>query len=72
MTDSTTDARLEALETRIAYQDETIDTLNAAITDQWAKIDALTRGLAELRDRLREAETRTSPAGPVDEKPPHY
>lgn len=71
MTDQT-DQRLEALETRLAYQDDTIEKLNAAITEQWGKIDVLTRQVAELRDRLRDAESRAAPPGPLDEKPPHY
>ena len=35
------DARLEALETRIAYQDQTIEDLSAAVAEQWKEIDAL-------------------------------
>ena len=50
--------RIDALETRVAYQDDTIETLNATITSQWKHIDALTRQLAALSDRLSEAEAR--------------
>lgn len=35
--------RIEALETRIAYQDQTIEELNAAVTEQWALIEQLRR-----------------------------
>jgi len=62
--------RVDALEARIAYQDETIETLNATITSQWKQIDALTRQLAALSDRLQEAEARAP--GPANERPPHY
>lgn len=62
--------RIDALETRVAYQDETIETLNATITSQWKQIDALTRQLAALNDRLQEAEA--SAPGPANERPPHY
>jgi uncharacterized coiled-coil protein SlyX len=62
--------RVDALEMRVAYQDDTIETLNQTITAQWQQIDALTRQLAELRDRLQDAE-RNAPA-PVNEPPPHY
>lgn len=55
--------RIDALEVRLTYQDETIETLNQTITAQWKQIDALTRQLAELRDRLQEAE-RQAP-GPI-------
>ena len=43
--------RIDVLETRLAYQDETIETLNQTITAQWKQIDALTRQLAALNDR---------------------
>ena len=63
-------ARIDALEVRIAYQDETIETLNQTITAQWTKIDRLTRQLAELTERVREAESNVP--GPANERPPHY
>lgn len=62
--------RIDALEMRLTYQDETIETLNQTITDQWLKIDALTRQMAELKERLQQAESNLP--GPVNEPPPHY
>jgi len=62
--------RIDALEARIAYQDDTIETLNQTITEQWKQIDALTRQVAALNDRLQEAEGRA--LGPVNEGPAHY
>ncbi|WP_407168914.1 SlyX family protein [Bradyrhizobium sp. ORS 111] len=62
--------RIDALEVRLTYQDETIETLNQTITAQWKQIDALTRQISELRDRLQEAERHTP--GPANERPPHY
>ena len=62
--------RVDALEARIAYQDDTIETLNATITAQWKQIDALTRQLAALNERLQQAEAN-APA-PANERPPHY
>ena len=62
--------RVDALEARLAYQDQTIEQLNETITAQWKQIDALTRQLAELKERLQEAESNAS--GPVNERPPHY
>jgi uncharacterized coiled-coil protein SlyX len=63
-------ARIDALETRLTFQDETIETLNATITAQWKQIDALTRQVALLAERLREAESNAPGAG--NERPPHY
>jgi len=62
--------RIDALEMRLTYQDDAIETLNQTITAQWQQIDALMRQVAELRERLREAES--SAPGPVSEPPPHY
>jgi SlyX protein len=62
--------RIDALETRLTFQDETVETLNKTITAQWLKIDALTRQVANLSERLREAETDAPGAG--NEPPPHY
>ena len=62
--------RIDALEIRLAFQDETIETLNNTITAQWLKIDALTRQVANLSERLQEAETHAGDA--ANEPPPHY
>jgi SlyX protein len=62
--------RIDVLETRLTFQDETIETLNKTITAQWQKIDALTCQLVNLSERLQEAETRVP--GAANEPPPHY
>ncbi|NBJ09787.1 SlyX family protein [Microvirga arsenatis] len=65
-------SRIEALEVRVAYQDKVIDELNQAVIDQWKKIDALRRHLAEVLDRVQEVEDSAgSPAAP-EPPPPHY
>ncbi|WP_375412223.1 SlyX family protein [uncultured Bradyrhizobium sp.] len=62
--------RIDVLETRLTFQDETIETLNKTITAQWLKIDALARQVAALSERLQEAEA--SSPGSANEPPPHY
>ena len=64
--------RVDALEMRIAYQDETIEDLNKTITAQWKEIDRLARELANLSDRMREAEHRALSGSPPEPPPPHY
>jgi len=65
-------SRIEALEVRVAYQDKVIDELNQAVIDQWKKIDALRRHLAEVLNRVQEVEDSAgSPAAP-EPPPPHY
>jgi SlyX protein len=65
-------ARIDALEIRIAYQDETIETLNKTITEQWRKIDALNREVVNLRDRLHDAEMKSVAGAAPEPPPPHY
>ncbi len=62
--------RIDALEMRLTYQDVTIETLNQTITAQWIEIDKLTRQVAELKERLQEAESNAP--SPANEPPPHY
>jgi SlyX protein len=62
--------RIDLLESRLAFQDDTIETLNKTVTEQWTKIDALTRQLVALRERLQEAESQVPQ--PANEPPPHY
>ena len=42
--------RLEKLETRLAYQDQTIEALNEVVTRQQDQIDRLERSLQALED----------------------
>ena len=62
--------RIDTLEARLTFQDDAIETLNKTITDQWARIDVLTRQLIALSERLREAESQAP--GLANEPPPHY
>jgi SlyX protein len=62
--------RIDTLEARLTFQDDAIETLNKTITEQWLKIDALTRQLVHLSERLQEAETQVP--GTANELPPHY
>ena len=62
--------RIDTLESRLAFQDHTIEALNNTVTEQWARIDALTRQLVALGEQLRETESQMP--GPTNEPPPHY
>lgn len=64
------DDRLAALETRVAYQDHTIEELNAAITEQWKVIDLLSKKLAMMEEQVRSGVYIADPAN--DKPPPHY
>lgn len=62
--------RVTALEERIAYQDQTIEELNASILELWKEIEGLRRQLGKLGDELRTiaADVPQAPEPP----PPHY
>ncbi len=62
--------RIDALETRVAYQDQTIEELNAALTAQWQSIDLLTKKLAMLEEQMRSGSYIADPA--TEPPPPHY
>ena len=64
------DARVQELESRLVFQDDTIDQLNQVIREQWAAIGRLEQRLELLQLRLDEVENRQPPL-PVA-PPPHY
>lgn len=63
-------SRVERLEARLTYQDDTIETLNQTITEQWREIDRLKRQVAAVRDQLEQAQANIG--APSNEPPPHY
>ncbi|HEX4297646.1 MAG TPA: SlyX family protein [Devosia sp.] len=69
MTDA---ARLEALETAVAYQDQAIEDLNRTILAQAAEIAALKRLIGNLGERLREIADNPALAEAAEPPPPHY
>jgi SlyX protein len=66
------DARIEQLETTVAYQEQAIEDLNKVITSQWQEIEALKRQLAKFGDQLREVEANPALAPQDEPPPPHY
>jgi SlyX protein len=64
--------RIDALEMRVAYQDQTIEDLNSAVTAQRQQIESLARQIERLTDRVQEAEHRAGTSAQPDPPPPHY
>ena len=69
MSDDERNARLDALETRVAHQDLVIGELNETVTAQWREIDALRRDVARLREEFQNLGAQRD--GP-EQPPPHY
>jgi SlyX protein len=63
--------RLDALEVRIAYQDQIIEDLNTMVTEHWREVQRLTRELALMEERLQSAGGSPEP-GADEPPPPHY
>ena len=64
-------ARLTEIETKLAFAEDLLDTLNQTVVRQQGQIDSLQQQLRLLNERLKDSqpdETRT----PRDEIPPHY
>lgn len=70
MTD-TPDGRIDRLEIRLTEQEAVIEDLNATITAQWRKIDALVRLVQRLSAQIEEASARGTTTAP-EPPPPHY
>jgi SlyX protein len=66
------EARIEALEVRVAYQDQVIEDLNQTVIAQWKLIDSLKRQFNELLDRVQEVEDNAGGPSAPEPPPPHY
>jgi len=64
--------RLVDLETKLAYQEDTIQALNHVVCEQQKQIDQLEATCELLIDRIRQLSVAADMDKVVDEKPPHY
>ena len=64
-------ARIEALELSAAHQQQAIDDLSEALTEQWRMMETLRRQVERLSERLTEVEPPSGQAVPID-RPPHW
>lgn len=66
------DDRLVEVETKLAYQEDTIHQLNDVICRQQDQIDALLAKHELLVTRVKELDNDLPEGDGVDERPPHY
>lgn len=68
------DARVVELETRLAFQDDTLQALNDVVAAQQRQIDLLEMKLAALAKRQQELGESIGSGGGADDEapPPHY
>jgi SlyX protein len=68
-----TDDRLVDLETRLAYQDETLRVLSDTVARQQREIDRLQSLCRQMLERLKaQKDDALPPNSPDEEVPPHY
>lgn len=67
--------QLADLESRLAFQDDTIETLNQLVTQQSEQLQRMEQRLKFLAQRLQQLQERSDDQesnDPADEVPPHY
>ena len=70
--DSELAARIEELESRLAFQDDLIESLNDVVTRQDRDLAMLTLRLQELASKINEIGATADAPSPDSEAPPHY
>ncbi|WP_299592393.1 SlyX family protein [uncultured Microbulbifer sp.] len=66
-------ARVDELETRLSFQEDTLGQLNDVITAQDAQIRALVGRVKEMTEKYQDLSFEVQKGDkPGDEKPPHY
>lgn len=63
------DERIVELETRLAYQDRTIETLHEVVLDLRKDLEALRREMGRFEERLAGGGPEV---GPANDLPPHW
>lgn len=66
--------RLDSLETKLAFQDDTIDALEQLVREQNTELQTMQRYLRLLAEKIApmdDSETNEQ-FNPADERPPHY
>jgi SlyX protein len=65
--------RLVDLESRLAFADDTVRSLNDIVAKQQLRLDALVQQVQQLRRQVEGLRTEVAATGSTDdERPPHY
>lgn len=70
MDTATLTARIDDMEARYAFQEETVRQLDEVLRSQATEIDQLKNQLKTVREQLKE--TLSPEAPPEEQVPPHY
>lgn len=72
MNDLSTQNRLIELETRLAYQEHTLQRLSEALESHHQRLERLETAQRQFGRRLAQLLEAPETDSPIDEKPPHY
>jgi SlyX protein len=64
--------RIDTLEIRLAYAEETIRTLDQVVTEQAKEVASLTSELRKLEKRVADLIEEAGDGPRPDRRPPHY
>lgn len=64
--------QVESLQIKIAYQEDTIESLNNTVIKQQDMLDKHARLLEKMLEKLSSMKNDDIPTNEVDERPPHY
>ena len=67
-----TESRITELETKLAFAEDLLDTLNQSVIRQQGQIDSMQQQLRLLHQRLQDVLPNDDVSNPRDEIPPHY
>ena len=60
------------LQARLAFQEDSLDTINMTVARQQSRIDLLQREILRLKEMLEDVRGSQGDAGSATELPPHY
>ena len=69
---NSTQLDIEQLQMKVAFQEDTIETLNKALADQQLQIDRLTFQMQHVVEKLKEVQVSGIATEEQEAPPPHY
>lgn len=66
------ESRITELETKLAFAEDLLETLNETVIRQQRQLDSLQEQLRLLHQQVRDSQSDAEPATPREEIPPHY